>query len=138
MKKPTPKERAFIKGKIAGKTHAEAYLEAGYAPNSKEVMTVAGSNIAKRPHVQEAINKALELHGATPEWAVLQLKKVAEQDEEIGAKRLAAKDILELHGWNKNERPTVEIKFKNAFFQGGRSTAGEVIDVEADTDEASQ
>jgi phage terminase small subunit len=132
MKKPTIKEKKFIKAKVQGKTHAEAYLAAGYAPNNKNVMTVAGSVIAKRPHVQQAIEAALEAQGLTPEWAVAQLGKVASQDEELGAKRLASKDILELHGWNKNERPNLELNIKNAFFQGGRRNNDAVIDVEAE------
>jgi len=130
MKKLTFKERKFVKAKIEGKTNIAAYNEAGYSPQKASVVPVAASNINTRPHIQEAINKALELHGATPEWAVLQLKKVAEQDEEIGAKRLASKDILELHGWNKSDRPTVQIQFKNSFFQSGRDLQENIVDVE--------
>lgn len=120
VKKLTPKERKFVIGKVKGKTNVQAYLEAGYAPTTPDGMQVNASKINTKPRIQEAINKALELHGATPEWAVLQLKRVAEQDGEIGAKRLAAKDILELHGWNKAERPNNVLAINNAFFANTR------------------
>lgn len=90
----------------------------------KQVNAVAASQINQRPHVQKLIDDALAKHGYNPEWAVVQLGKVAEQDKEIGAKRLAAKDILELHGWNKAERPTMTLDIKNAFFGGGRQVGG--------------
>lgn len=128
-KKLTPKERAFVKAKVQGKTNRQAFLEAGYSKNDKQaVMDVAASKINNKPHIQQAIDTALQKLGATPEWAVGELMKVAAQDKEIGAKRLAAKDILELHGWNKADRPTLQLDIKNAFFGEARST--EVIDVD--------
>lgn len=128
------KERKFVKARVSGKNLAESY-KAGYSANTNyNVMRVAGGKVEKRPHVQQAIEAALEAQGLTPEWAVAQLGKVAKQDEELGAKRLASKDILELHGWNKNERPNLELNIKNAFFQGGRQSRSndDVIDVEAE------
>jgi phage terminase small subunit len=119
MKKLTHKERKFVKQKIAGASDAEAYNSA-YSPQNNNVARVAAHKVKNRPHVQQAIEAALEAQGLTAEWAVAQLGKVAAQDDELGAKRLASKDILELHGWNKNERPTVQIQMKNAFFQTGR------------------
>lgn len=124
-KKPTIKERKFASLKAQGKTNVEAYAEAGYSINKdKQINAVAASQINSRPHVQKLIDDALEKQGFTPEWAVIQLGKVASQDKEIGAKRLAAKDILELHGWNKAERPTMTLDIKNAFFGGGRQEGG--------------
>lgn len=130
-KKLNIRERRFVKAKVEGKTNLKAFEEAGYSVNNKEAAKVAASVKKNQPHIQEAINAALELHGATPEFAVLQLKKVAEQDDELGAKRLASKDILELHGWSKNERPTLQLQVKNAFFNSGRQTTErKIIDVE--------
>lgn len=130
-KKLSVRERKLAAAKVAGMTHVEAYKAAGYSTNSTEgAVRVNATRAVNRPHIQDAINEALELHGATPEWAVAQLKKVAAQDEEVGAKRLASKDILELHGWNKSERPTMQLQVKNAFFNSGRNTE-DVIDVEA-------
>lgn len=125
MKKPTIKEKKFAKAKVEGKSNREAYREAGYAPLKPDTEKVAASVIKNRPHVQKLIDDALEAQGMTPEWAVAQLKKVAEQDEELGAKRLAAKDTLELMGWNKSQKPQITLEVKSAFFEGRR-----VIDVD--------
>lgn len=130
-KKLTIKQKKFVKAKVEGKTNIEAYAEAGYSTNNKDVVKVESSRLKNRPHIQAAIEEALEINGATPEWAVRQLKKVAEQDDELGAKRLASKDILELHGWNKADRPTMQLDIKNAFFGNGRET-GERKVVDAD------
>lgn len=119
-KRLNPREKKFVKAKIQGKTHLQAWKEAGYSTNNPNSAVVEASNKYNKPHIQQAIDDALQMHGATPEWAVAQLMKVAGQDDELGAKRLASKDILELHGWNKADRPTVQLQVKNAFFQGGR------------------
>lgn len=118
--KLTLRERKFVTAKVKGKTNAQAYLDAGYSPSTDNTMRVAGSVIKNRPHVQEAIETALEARHMTPEWAVGELKKVAEQDEELGAKRLAIKDSLELMGWKKNERPSMQLDIRNAFFGEAR------------------
>jgi phage terminase small subunit len=131
-KKLNIKEKKLVKERISGKTQLQAYGDAGYSVKNKEAAQVNASVKFNKPHIQKAIDDALALHGATPEWAVGQLMKVAEQDKEVGAKRLASKDILELHGWNKADRPTVQIQIKDAFFSEGR----EVIDVETGHDES--
>lgn len=129
------KERKFVKLKIQGKTNSDAY-NGSYSPQKAEVARVAGSVVGSRPHVQQAIEDALEAKGMTPEWAVAQLKKVAEQDVELGAKRLAAKDALELMGWNKSHRPQVTLEVKSDFFEGRRADNRTVIDVDTSTEEA--
>jgi len=121
-KKLTIKEQKIVKGVVEGKTQVQAYKDAGYSTNTNDnVIRTAANQIVNKPHIQLAINEALYNQGLTPEWAVEQLGKVARQDDEIGAKRLAAKDILELHGWNKSERPTIQLDIKSAFFNGGRN-----------------
>lgn len=123
--KLTDKQRKFVKAKVAGKNNIEAYKDAGYAVmESHNANKVNAHKVAHMPTVQEAINEALEISGATPEFAVRQLKKIADQDDEMGAKRLASMNILELHGWNKADRPTMTLDIKNAFFGGGRQTDG--------------
>ena len=121
-KKLTPKERKYAVARIKGETQLKAYQEAGYAESTRNGDKVNAHKIEHRPHVQEAIERALQLHEATPEFAVGRLKAIAEQDKEIGASRLASKDILELHGWNKNERPNLQVNVKNAFFSASRKT----------------
>lgn len=131
-KKLTIKEKKLVKGVVQGKTQAEAYREAGYAmAKTDNANKVNAHKAVQRPHIQQAIEEALIKQGATPEWAVHQLMRVADQDEEMGAKRLASMNILELHGWNKAERPTMTLQVKNAFFQGARNNNHqEPIDVE--------
>ena len=126
-KKLTIKEKKLVKGVVEGKTQAEAYADAGYALSTDNANAVNAHKAIQRPHIQQAIEDALIKQGATPEWAVHQLMKVADQDEEMGAKRLASMNILELHGWNKAEKPNLQLQVKNAFFGGGR---GKIIDAD--------
>lgn len=120
-RKLTIKQKKFVALKVAGKKNAEAYIEAGYSANTRNVAEAEASRLTNKPNIQAAIDKALEHHGATPEFAVGRLKQIAEQEEEIGAARLAAKDILELHGWRKDQRPTVSLTFKSSFFNASRN-----------------
>lgn len=119
-KRLTGKERKFVLAKVKGDTNVDAYKKAGYAPMNRKAVSVNASQIHTKPHIQQAIQDALALHEATPEFAVGRLKAIAEQDKEIGASRLASKDILELHGWRKEERPNLQVSVKNAFFNASR------------------
>ncbi len=114
--KLTPRQSKFVAGKVAGKKNAIAYKDAGYSVSSRAVAEVNASRLLNKANIQQAIDKALEHHGATPEFAVGRLKVIAEQDKEIGAARLASKDILELHGWRRGDKPTVTLEIGNAFF----------------------
>jgi len=131
----TIKQKKFVAAKVSGKKNAEAYLAAGYSANTRNVAEAEGSRLTHKPNIQAAIDKALEFHGATPEFAVGRLKQIAEQEDEIGAARLASKDILELHGWRKDQRPQVSLTIKGSFFNESRAKSkepieGEVIDQE--------
>ena len=132
--KLTIKEKKFAAAKVAGKSNREAYELAGYSKNmNRNTTDVAASMIKGRPNVQAAIDAALAKHGLTPEYAVGQLAKIVAQDEEIGAKRLAIKDTLELHGWNKADRPQVHVKFEGSFFKQSRGNdfiEGETVDAD--------
>ena len=131
IKKPTIKERKFAIAKVKGKTNIEAYKEAGYKMVGNSA-AVDASKVKSRPHVQKLIEDALEAQGLSAEWAVAQLGKVARQDDELGAKRLASKDILELHGWNKTDRPTLQLDIKNAFFANARKPDDKTRYIEAE------
>lgn len=129
--KLTIKEKKFAAAKVAGKSNAEAYDLAGYSLNAKPTTkAVSASQIKARPNVQAAIDAGLARAGLTPEYAIEQLAKIVSQDDELGAKRLAIKDTLELHGWNKADKPQVHLKIEGAFFQQARGQVqeGEVID----------
>lgn len=122
MNKLTVKQRKFVANKVSGMTNHEAYIKAGYSAPTLTTATSEGSKLHRKPSIQAAIDAALEYHEATPEFAVGRLKSIAAQDDEIGAARLASKDILELHGWRKDERPQVSLNIKQAFFTQSRSS----------------
>lgn len=135
--KLTIKETKFAAAKIAGKKDLDAYAEAGYSVNkNSQINAVAASQIKARPNVQAAIDAGLAKAGLTPEYAIEQLAKIVAQDEEMGAKRLAIKDALELHGWNKADKPQVHVKIEGSFFSAARgkqdAIEGEVVDGNSD------
>lgn len=107
---------ALIKNDMNG-TKAIKELDPEASPG---VAAVRSSRMLKNDNVRQAIDDALQFHEATPEFAVGRLKKIAEQEKELGASRLASKDLLELHGWNKQSSPTVVLDVKQAFFQTSR------------------
>lgn len=126
----TVKQRKFVANKVSGMSNHEAYVKAGYSAPTLTTATSEGSKLHRKPSIQAAIDKALEFHGATPEFAVGRLKQIAEQDEEIGAARLASKDILELSGWRKDQRPQMSLTIKGSFFNEARGKRTEPIDGE--------
>ncbi len=119
------RQKKFVANKISGQTNDAAYVKAGYKASNGNVARVEGSKLLNKPNIQAAIEAALTHHEATPEFAVGRLKQIAEQDKEIGAARLASKDILELHGWHRGDRPTVTLEIGNAFFNQTRPTLTE-------------
>lgn len=119
--KLTIKEKKFAAARASGKTNRESYKEAGYSMNSNiNTIDAAASAINRRPNVQSAIDAGLKAAGLTPEYAIQQLEKIVSQDDELGAKRLAIKDVLELHGWNKADKPQVHVKLEGSFFGSAR------------------
>lgn len=129
----TVKQKKFVAKVVNGKTKTDAYKEV-YNPTTtkKESIYRQAHEVSKKPQVQQAINEALELHGLTPEVAIGELSKIVHQDEEIGAKRLAIKDVLELHGWRKDTRPQTTLQINNSFFtesRGREQVDSEVLDV---------
>lgn len=120
MSKLRPKQAKFVKAKLDGKPNALAYTEAGYKALNRNSAEASSSRLLRNANVQQAIEEALKLAEATPEFAVKRLKAIAEQSEELGASRLASKDILELHGWQRGNRPESRLTIENAFFGNSR------------------
>lgn len=116
MAKLTIKQKKFIANQAKGMTNHESYVAAGYSAPNKKIAGINAAKLKRKPEIQQAIEEALELTGATPEFAIRQLYEIAKQDEEMGAKRLASKDLLELHGWKKNQAPNNVLAIENAFF----------------------
>lgn len=125
-----PYEKKFVSEYVKDSNGTKAAMKATGNSNPASA-AVTSSRLLKRDNIQRAIDKALDKVGATPEFAVQVLAEVAEQDKEIGARRLAAKDILELHGWRKDERPQNTLQITNAFFSNiVESNKKKAIDVE--------
>lgn len=114
------KQKKYVTARVKGLGKRQAALQAG--AKTPVAASKYANRMSKNVNVQQAIDNALETQGATPEFAVAVLKAVADQQVEVGARRLAAKDILELHGWRKNERPTVSLTVNNAFFGASRTS----------------
>jgi phage terminase small subunit len=121
-KKLSVKERKFIASKIKGASSVQAYKDAGYAIMSPEAMQTEATRINKRESIQLAIDQALAKHEMTPDVAVHELSKIVKQDKELGAKRLAIKDVLELHGYKTGQSPTISLDIKSAWFNVARPT----------------
>ena len=64
------KEAKLVKAKAKGKTHKEAYVEAGYAPTTDNGMAVNTNKVLNRPHVQEALQAEMAKQGITVETIV--------------------------------------------------------------------
>ena len=94
----TYKNRKFVNAIIAGKTQTQAYKDAYNTKGHLPTVYAEASRTARLPQVQLAIEQALISQSATPEFAVRQLKKVADQNKNYGTKRAACLDILELWG----------------------------------------
>lgn len=118
----TVKERKFIASKVSGDTNAKAYEKAGYKLSTRASNDVNASKVLNKPKIQEAINIALEHHGATPEYAVGRIKQVADtrinNSSNLPSILKASEKILELHGWHREARPVVQLDIKNASFYG--------------------
>lgn len=121
------KQKKFV-AEYVKTTNATKSAAVSHNLDNPKSAAVQGSRMLRDANIRQAIDAALEAHGATPEFAVGRLKAIAEQDKEIGASRLAAKDILELHGWQRGDRPTLTLNVKQAFFK--RSRATNPIDIE--------
>lgn len=72
-RKLTIKEAKLVKAKVEGKTHAEAYEQAGYSlgkNNPDKVARVNASRVLAKPSVQEAFRAELKRQGITIEAVV--------------------------------------------------------------------
>lgn len=102
--------------------HYEIIRRAGYNVNTtttkgKQTATqIYGENMRK-PEIQIRIDQALEAQGATPEFAIGVIKEVAEQKKEVGARRLAANDLLELNGYKKSAISNLNLNVNKGFFR---------------------
>lgn len=135
--KLTVKQQKFVAEAVKTGNNTQAYKTA-YKPktSNKHSLHRQAHEVSRKPQVQAAIDAALKLHGLTPEYAIGELAYIVGQNKEIGAKRLAIRDTLELHGWRKEERPQTTLQIHNAFFNETRlkepieQNNDDVIDIE--------
>lgn len=66
----TLKQVKYIKGKVAGKTNAQAYRDAGYKASNKNIANVEGSKLLRKPNLQEALQAEFIKQGITLETIV--------------------------------------------------------------------
>ena len=75
-KQLTVKEAKLVKAKVKGKTHIEAWKEAGYSDNSSEATINSNTQkILKKENVREALDRALVKHGITLDTAIAPIGK---------------------------------------------------------------
>jgi hypothetical protein len=121
MAKPklTIKETKLVKAKAQGKTHIEAYKEAGYALSTPKAMSTNTSKILSRENVKEALDKALIRHGITLDRALAPISKgldatkqneyTGEITEDIKLQLQASDRALKLMGvGNDKDNPNVQ------------------------------
>lgn len=126
-KKLSVRQQKFVSEVIKGNTKTTAYKKV-YKPQTVNQNSIhrQASKVSRNGLVAQAIENALEANQLTPELAVKELKKIVVQDEELGAKRLAIKDSLELHGWQRGDKPTITLDIQNAsFFNSARKHSTE-------------
>lgn len=75
------KEAKLVKAKAKGKTHKEAYVEAGYAPTTDNGMAVNTNKVLNRPHVQEALQAEMAKQGITLEKIIKPIKDGLEAEK---------------------------------------------------------
>ena len=98
------KKRIFVNAIIEGKTQTQAYIDAYNTKGHLPTVYAEASRTARLPQVREAIEQALFSQNVSPEFAVCQLKRIAEQNRNYSTKRAACMDILKLWGWGSQEK----------------------------------
>lgn len=116
------KERTYIKEYVESGNGTQAALKAYDTDDYNTAGAISSENL-KKPRIQQAIDNALINEEATPEYAVKRVKNVADQEidnRSAPSVLKAANQILELHGWRKDERPQTKLQV-NQFFTSSRN-----------------
>lgn len=95
----TIRQKKLIKGKIEGKTHLQAYREAGYRGKSKETAIVEVSKTLSKPNVQEAMMAAMTAEGITAPLLAKTIKNglLADKTVAVGKEEEAFVDVQPDH-----------------------------------------
>lgn len=124
MKRLTIKEKKLVHYKAKGDTHKKAYRKAGYSMNSNEASIVSNTDkILKKPHVKEALEKALIKHDITLDNALSPISKglkakklvqdrsgrIIDEVEDLDLQIKASDRALKLLGVNKENAPNLHL-----------------------------
>lgn len=115
MNELTPKQRKFVKAKVEGLSNRKAGEIAGAI--SPIAADQYAQRMSKNVKVQQAIEHALNKAELTPEFAISELKRVVEQNDNYSAKRGAITDVLELHGYHHQRQNNLQLNIKQGFFK---------------------
>lgn len=118
MNKLSTKEKKYVTAIVRGSTKQQAGLKAG--AKTPVAASKYANRMSKDVKIRQAIDEALAKADLTPEHAIMELKYIVDQNKEIGAKRLAIKDVLELHGYNAKSAKTTNLNINNGFFAVSR------------------
>ena len=95
----TIKESRFIKGIVAGEGGADAVEKAGYKVGSRTNAWSMSKEMVRKPRIQQAIQKALQKAGLTPDTIVDALKENIVTGSGTDAKASDANRAIEI--WAK-------------------------------------
>ena len=86
-KRLTVKESKLVKGVAEGKSKLKAATDAGYLPNATdETRRVEAHKTLQKPHVQEALEKALAVRGITIDKIVAPVAEALEYENPLDPK----------------------------------------------------
>ncbi len=122
-KKLTVKEAKLVKAKAEGKSHKEAYVEAGYSPTTDNAMAVNANKVLSKPNVQEALQKELARQGITLEQVVAPVTR-ALTDDNIDTQLKGHDRAMKILGANQDKGNTVNVNF-NQIVQDQRERYGD-------------
>lgn len=97
-----PKEKMFVQEVLRGASNADAVVAAGYKPSTPESKRNMGYAVSKRPHVQNALQKAIEeRYPDLPKAAADTIFGIITDPSASPAMRLKAIEVLaKVFGWN--------------------------------------
>lgn len=97
MKRLTVKEQTLVNLRAQGKTRQEAYKEAYNPPKTTKASTIHGntSKILRRPHVKDAMEKALIKHDITLDNALSPVGKALKATHKVYNKETKEIEIID-------------------------------------------
>lgn len=120
----TLKQKRFIAEYLKNGGNGRQAALIAYPNQTSHSANVQATQNLNKPSIQAEIDKALQKHNATPDFAVGKIVEVAnmEVDSKTAGSVLKASDtILELHGFRKGQNPSIGLQV-NQFFGKSRTS----------------